>query len=174
MYYTCTRIPWALGTRGVHCAEGRLKERWSPWGLGTGHWKSVTHFPMIYQCDGFLFVPPPLGRSKLRAKICGPWERFPSRSCGPKVEAPGCSRLQASTCDAVGDGLDRFVLKKKNKQTNKKGLKPQLTRSESFRLFSVLIAVFASSSSSDSECIFWTCSIGQTWRWPNHQIQYEK
>ena len=155
MYYTCAWIPWALGTRGVHCAEGRLKERWSPRGLGTGHWKSVPHFPMIYQYDGFLFVPPPLGDSKLRAKICR----------RPKVEAPGCSRLQASTCDAVGDGLHRFVLKKK---TNKKGLKPQLTRSESFRLFSVLIAVFASSSSSDSECIFWAYSIGQTWGWPKN------
>lgn len=32
-----------------------------------------------------------------------------------------------------------------------------LTMSDSFRLFSILIVVFASSSSFDNECIFWAC-----------------
>ena len=32
-----------------------------------------------------------------------------------------------------------------------------LTMSDSFRLFNILIVVFASSSSFDNECIFWAC-----------------
>ena len=34
-----------------------------------------------------------------------------------------------------------------------------LTMSDSFRLFSILIVVFASSSSFDNECIFWACCV---------------
>ena len=39
------------------------------------------------------------------ARICQPWERSPSRSWLPIVEAPGCLRHPTSICDAVVNHL---------------------------------------------------------------------
>lgn len=113
------RIPWALGEWAVHCGARRLKERWSPWGWGTGHLKSVPHFPIIYQCGGSFSSP-------------SVWDfvtvlqRFPGHGKGPHLGAGvqkwklldvlGCKPPLATQLVAVRTGL--FF-----KQTNKQRFK---------------------------------------------------
>ena len=52
-------------------------------------------FPLFLQCDGFLF-PYCVGAHGWVARICQPWERSPSKSWLPIVEAPGCFRHPTS------------------------------------------------------------------------------
>ena len=68
-------------------------------------------FSTVYQCDGCLFLLSFLvGAHGWVAWICQPWERSPSRSWLPIVEAPGCLRhptsaLRGSRYLQLGIGL---------------------------------------------------------------------
>ena len=69
---------------------------------------SLPLFPLFTSVTG---ACPPFraGAHGWVARICQPWERSPSRSWLPIVEAPGCLRHPTSICDAVVNYIDDYA-----------------------------------------------------------------
>ena len=94
-HYTCAEVLAAITgivfTVSVFCVGARPQGCFPP---------SLPLFPLFTSVTG---ACPPfgVGAHGWAARICQPWERSPSRSWLPIVEAPGSLRYPTSICDAV-------------------------------------------------------------------------